>query len=186
MGVSRRSDAAQRGVFEAAVRKTIATGRITTLPDGTIDPARADSELGAQTDPAKQCVQHAKQMGGGNGRRNSQGGGHQAVPQSARRADADTLKHGFSPRWRKGVQMGYSLQATSVSGSSKNHFRGDLLPANWSVSSWSLPLAFPCHPGRAALQQGPHQPLSRDAPPRRGHFQTGSGEPPSQHQGQAA
>ena len=38
MGVSRRSYAAQRGVSEAAVRKAIATGRITTLPDGTIDP----------------------------------------------------------------------------------------------------------------------------------------------------
>ena len=43
MGVSRRSYAAQRGVSEAAVRKAIATGRITTLPDGSIDPARADS-----------------------------------------------------------------------------------------------------------------------------------------------
>ena len=42
MGVSRRSYAALRGVSEAAVRKAIATGRITTLPDGTIDPARAD------------------------------------------------------------------------------------------------------------------------------------------------
>ena len=41
MGVSRRSYAAQRGVSEAAVRKAIATGRITTLPDGTIDPARS-------------------------------------------------------------------------------------------------------------------------------------------------
>ena len=54
MGVSRRRYAAQRGVSEAAVRKAIATGRITTLPDGTIDPARADSDWGAQTDPAKQ------------------------------------------------------------------------------------------------------------------------------------
>ena len=63
MGVSRRSYAAQRGVSEAAVRKAIATGRITTLPDGTIDPARADSEWGAQTDPAKQRGQHAKKMG---------------------------------------------------------------------------------------------------------------------------
>ena len=59
MGVSRRSCAAQRGVSEAAVRKAIATGRITTLPDGTIDPAQADSEWGAQTDPAKQRGQHA-------------------------------------------------------------------------------------------------------------------------------
>ena len=63
MGVSRRSYAAQRGVSEAAVRKAIATGRITTLPDSTIDSARADSEWGAQTDPAKQRGQQAKEMG---------------------------------------------------------------------------------------------------------------------------
>ena len=62
MGVSRRSYAAQRGVSEAAVRKAIATGRITTLPDGTIDPAQADSEWGAQTDPAKQRGQQARLM----------------------------------------------------------------------------------------------------------------------------
>jgi hypothetical protein len=43
MGVSRQSYAAQRGVSEAAVRKAIATGRITNLLDGSIDPARADS-----------------------------------------------------------------------------------------------------------------------------------------------
>ena len=42
MGVSRRSYAAQRGVSEAATHKAIATGRITTLPDDTIEPARAD------------------------------------------------------------------------------------------------------------------------------------------------
>ena len=62
MGVSRRSYAAQRGVSEAAVRKAIGTGRITTLPDGTIDPATADSEWGAQTDPAKQRGQQARLM----------------------------------------------------------------------------------------------------------------------------
>ena len=59
MGVSRRSYAAQRGVSEAAVRKAIATGRITTLPDGTIDPTRADSEWGAQTDHVKWMGPHA-------------------------------------------------------------------------------------------------------------------------------
>ncbi len=53
MGVSRRSNAAQRGVSEAAVRKAIVTGRITTPPNGTIDPMRAVSEWGAQTDPAQ-------------------------------------------------------------------------------------------------------------------------------------
>jgi hypothetical protein len=54
MGVSRRSHAAQRGVSEAAARKAIAKRRITTLPDDTIDPVRADRDWGAQTDPAKQ------------------------------------------------------------------------------------------------------------------------------------
>ena len=62
MGLSRRAYAAQRGVSEAAVRKAIATGRITTLADGTIDPDRADFEWGAQTDPAKQRGQQARLM----------------------------------------------------------------------------------------------------------------------------
>ena len=62
MGVSRRIYAAHHGVSEAAVRKAIATGRITTLPDGTIDPDGADSEWGAQTDPAKHRGQQARQM----------------------------------------------------------------------------------------------------------------------------
>ena len=46
--------AAQRGVSDAAARKAIATGRTTTLPEGTIDPARAASKWSTQTDPAKQ------------------------------------------------------------------------------------------------------------------------------------
>lgn len=44
MGVSRRSYAAQRGVSETAVHNAIATARITILPEGTIDPERADSD----------------------------------------------------------------------------------------------------------------------------------------------
>ena len=62
MGVPRRSYAAQRSVSEAARRKAIAIGRITTLPDGTIDRDRSDSEWGAQTDPAKQHGQQARLM----------------------------------------------------------------------------------------------------------------------------
>ena len=92
MGVSRRSYAAQRGVSEAAVRKAIATGRITTLPDGTIDPARADSEWGAQTDPAKQRGQHAKQMGAETGAGTARAAATKPVPQAAIRAVADTLR----------------------------------------------------------------------------------------------
>ncbi len=60
MGISRRAYARHRGVVESAVRKAIASGRITTLPDGTIDPARADADWRAQTDPALQRPQAAK------------------------------------------------------------------------------------------------------------------------------
>jgi len=42
--MSRRSYAAQRGVSEAAVRKAIATGTITALPKGTINPWQTNSE----------------------------------------------------------------------------------------------------------------------------------------------
>ena len=78
MGVSRQSYAAQRGVSEAAVRKAMTAGRITTLPDGTIDPAREDTEWGAQTDPAKQRGLHARRMGAETAAGTGAGGGHQA------------------------------------------------------------------------------------------------------------
>ena len=92
MGVSRRSYAAQRGVSEAAVRKAIAAGRITTLPDGTIDPARADSEWGAQTDPAKERGQHARQMGAETAAGTARAVATKPVPQAAIQAVADTLR----------------------------------------------------------------------------------------------
>ena len=87
MGVSRRSFAAQRGVSEAAVRKAIATGRITTLPDGTIDPATADSEWGAQTDPAKQRGQMAAETAAGTMRAEA----GEPVPLAALKVVADRL-----------------------------------------------------------------------------------------------
>jgi hypothetical protein len=92
MGVSRRSYAAQRGVSEAAVRKAIATGRITTLPDGTIDPDRADAEWGAQTDPAKQRGLHARQMGADTAASTARATATKPVPQAALKAVADTLR----------------------------------------------------------------------------------------------
>lgn len=66
MGLSIRAYAASRkerglpGGSHTAVRKAIATGRITALPDGTIDPEQADREWGAQTDPSKQRGEHAQ------------------------------------------------------------------------------------------------------------------------------
>lgn len=60
MGLSRRKYAEYRGVSESAVRKAIASGRITLEDDGTIDPVKADLEWGSQTDPAKQRGRHAR------------------------------------------------------------------------------------------------------------------------------
>lgn len=60
MGLSRRKYAEYRGVSESAVRKALASGRITAEPDGTIDPVRADMEWDAQTDPAKQRGRNAQ------------------------------------------------------------------------------------------------------------------------------
>ena len=92
MGVSRRSYAAQRGVSEAAVRKAIATGRIATLVDGTIDPDRADAEWGTQTDPAKQRGQQARQMGAEIAAGTARAAATKPVPQAALKAVADTLR----------------------------------------------------------------------------------------------
>ena len=54
MGISIRAYGRHRGVSEAAVRKAIRAGRITPEPDGTIDPAKADSEWTRNTDVAQQ------------------------------------------------------------------------------------------------------------------------------------
>jgi hypothetical protein len=58
MGLSRRAYARHRGVTENAVRAAIAAGRIAVEPDGTIDPAKADKDWAAKTDPAKQRGVH--------------------------------------------------------------------------------------------------------------------------------
>ena len=49
MSVSQRAYARQRNVSEAAVRKAVKAGRITTLTDGSIDPAAADRQWDANT-----------------------------------------------------------------------------------------------------------------------------------------
>ncbi|WP_394538764.1 elements of external origin [Lysobacter enzymogenes] len=52
MGISIRAYGRHRGVSDTAVRKAIATGRISALADGTIDPVRADTEWAANTTSA--------------------------------------------------------------------------------------------------------------------------------------
>ena len=44
MGLSIRAYARHRGVSHVAVKKAIDTGRITMLPDGTLDPEQADAQ----------------------------------------------------------------------------------------------------------------------------------------------
>ena len=49
MGLSIRAYARHRGVSHVAVLKAIETGRITTLPDGTLDPETADAQWAQNT-----------------------------------------------------------------------------------------------------------------------------------------
>lgn len=49
MGLSIRAYARHRGVSHVAVKKAIDTGRITRLPDGTIDPDEADRQWARNT-----------------------------------------------------------------------------------------------------------------------------------------
>ena len=51
MGLSIRAYARHRGVSHVAVKKAIDTGRISQLPDGTIDPVVADAQWAANTTP---------------------------------------------------------------------------------------------------------------------------------------
>ena len=53
MGVSLREYARRRGVSHVAVMKAIRAGRLTAEPDGTLDPAKADAQWDARTDPAR-------------------------------------------------------------------------------------------------------------------------------------
>nr|WP_230548454.1 elements of external origin [Pseudomonas aeruginosa] len=49
MGLSIRAYARHRGVSHVAVKKAIDTGRITALPDGTLDPDAADAQWAQNT-----------------------------------------------------------------------------------------------------------------------------------------
>ena len=52
-GLTIRGYARHRGVSHTAVRKALASGRITASPDGTIDPEAADRHWASATDPSK-------------------------------------------------------------------------------------------------------------------------------------
>lgn len=56
MGLSIRAYARHRGVSHVAVKKAIDTGRITALPDGTIDPDAADAQWAQNTSQPRRAV----------------------------------------------------------------------------------------------------------------------------------
>jgi hypothetical protein len=60
MGLSIRAYARHRGVSHVAVKKAIDTGRITALPDGTIDPDAADAQWAQNTLQPRRVVEPAK------------------------------------------------------------------------------------------------------------------------------
>lgn len=100
MGISRREYARLRGVAESAVRKAIATGRISVEADGTIDPVKADAQWDQRTDPARQRGEHARTLAAataaGTARARAAIGvpppGTKPVPQAALEAVRDTLQ----------------------------------------------------------------------------------------------
>jgi len=95
VGLSRRAYALLRGVSHVAVGKAIASGRITTLPDGTIDPDMADREWDANTDPTRQRGPHARALGVTKAAGTRAGGpppGTKPVPREALRAVDETLR----------------------------------------------------------------------------------------------
>ena len=53
MGLSIRAYARHRGVSHVAVLRAVKQGRVSLEPDGTIDPAKADTSWERSTDPAR-------------------------------------------------------------------------------------------------------------------------------------
>jgi hypothetical protein len=97
MGLSIRAYAQHRaalglpGASHTAVRKAIQAGRVTPEADGSIDPARADTQWAGQTDPAKQRGQASHQAAAETAKATAAAPGVKAVPQAAIDAVQDTL-----------------------------------------------------------------------------------------------
>jgi hypothetical protein len=69
MGISKKAYARHRNVSPAAVRKAVESGRISTLQDGTIDPAAADRQWEANTDMSRSRGGTRTQGSGGTAKR---------------------------------------------------------------------------------------------------------------------
>lgn len=92
MGMSLRAYARHRkdrglpGGSDTAVRKAIQAGRISKLPDGTIDPETADAEWSGSTDRAKVRTDEQYQQGAERARETIEAGETKPVPPAAREA----------------------------------------------------------------------------------------------------
>jgi hypothetical protein len=108
MGMSRRQYAAHRGVSHTAVGKAIATCRINLEPDGSIDPAKADRQWAAQTDPAKQRGPNAQAMGTATAAGTARAAATKPVPRSAIDAVSETLREsGTDPEPSGGGEVSF-------------------------------------------------------------------------------
>lgn len=96
-----------RGVSESAVRKAIASGRISVEADGTIDPAKADAQWDAQTDPAKQRGRHTRRVAGGTKAATRRAAERKPVPTSAIDAVQETLREGGGAPESEGGQVSF-------------------------------------------------------------------------------
>ena len=92
MGLSRRAYAAHRGVSETAVRKAIASGRVSVEADGTIDPVKADRDWSSQTDPAKQRGLQSIALGTQTAASTARATATKPVPRAAIEAVSETLR----------------------------------------------------------------------------------------------
>jgi hypothetical protein len=119
MGLSRRAYARHRGVAENAVRKAIASGRIELEPDGTIDPAKADSAWTRRTDPSQQRTRPAKASGTSDAGADAPAFTRSAetikpVPTAAVEAVRDTLREAGEPPTAGGMNYVTARTANEV------------------------------------------------------------------------
>lgn len=96
MGLSRRAYAAHRkanglpGSVESAVRKAIASGRISVEADGTIDPVKADRQWELATNPSYQRDEASMEQGVERARATNEADERKPVPQAAVAAVRET------------------------------------------------------------------------------------------------
>jgi hypothetical protein len=104
MGISIRAYGRHRGVSDTAVHKAIKAGRISTLPDGTIDAEVADAQWDLNTDQAQQRTS----------KKSPKRTKTKAVPQAAVTAVEETLKESSNEQGTQGTTYMQARTANEV------------------------------------------------------------------------